>query len=136
MASSHVSGTMGVLCSRGAPMSKRRWFQSSGMRCAGNVIHVSPMLMWELSWVRKMGLEDIDWDPERHCACCRLRRADRGETVEDLAPPSETRPKFFVCDDGEHATPSGSPPRARAPRGDTPRHLKLVRPLRPESEET
>lgn len=125
---------MGVLSSRGAFMSKRRRFSGSGMRRSENVIHVSPSLMWELSWVRKMGLEDIDWDPERYCTCCRSRRADRGETVEDLAPPSQTRPKFLLQDDGEHATPSASTPGARSKSGGMPRHLKLVRPLRPEHE--
>ncbi|XXX77800.1 hypothetical protein WMF30_03370 [Sorangium sp. So ce134] len=117
-------------------MSKRRWFHSNGMRRSGNVIHVSPMLMWELSWVRKMGLEDIDWDPERYCVCCTAERAARGEAVEALAPPSKTRPNLFVQDDGEHATPSGSPPRRPSRSGAMPRHLKLVRPPRPEPEQT
>ncbi|AUX28532.1 MULTISPECIES: hypothetical protein [Sorangium] len=115
-------------------MSKRRWFHSSGVRRSGNVIHVSPTLMWELSWVRKMGLEDIDWDPERYCACCIAERATRGEAVEDLAPPSKTRPDFFVRDDDVHAAPSGGPPRGAS--GAMPRHLKLVRAPRPEPEET
>ncbi|AUX29215.1 MULTISPECIES: hypothetical protein [Sorangium] len=117
-------------------MSKRRWLHSSGMRRADNVIHVSPMLMWELSWVRKMGLEDIDWDPGRYCVCCRAERAARGEAVEALAPPSKTRPDCFMRDDGEHATPSGSPPRSPSGRGGMPLHLKLVRPPRPEPEDT
>ncbi|XXY44086.1 hypothetical protein WME91_29170 [Sorangium sp. So ce269] len=116
-------------------MSKRRRFNSNGMRRSGNVIHVSPTLMWELSWVQKMGLDDIDWDPQRHCECCRAERATPGEAVDDLAPPSETRPKLLLPDSGEHAAPSGSPSRARSERGGMPRHLKLVRPLRPEPEE-
>ncbi|WP_437732379.1 hypothetical protein [Sorangium sp. So ce1335] len=113
-------------------MSKRRRFNSSGVRRSGNVIHVSPMLMWELSWVRKMGLEDIDWDPERDCLCCRAERIALGEPVEDLAPPSKTRPKLLLRDDVELATLSASPPRSPSGSGGMLRHLKLVRPLRPE----
>ncbi|XXT19267.1 hypothetical protein WME94_54490 [Sorangium sp. So ce429] len=112
-------------------MSKRRRFNSNGMRRSGNVIHVNPTLMW----VQNLGLDDIDWDPERLCECCRAERAARGEAVEDLAPPSESRPKLLLPDSGEHAAPSGSPSRARSERGGMPRHLKLVRPLRPEHEE-
>ncbi|WP_437953841.1 hypothetical protein WME98_26435 [Sorangium sp. So ce296] len=117
-------------------MSKRRWFSSNGMHRSGNVIHVSPTLMWELSWVRKMGLEDIDWDPARYCVCCRAERAALGEAVEELAPPSKARPNLFVRDDGEHATPSCGPPRSPSGSGGMPRHLKLVRPPRPERNET
>ncbi|WP_437619591.1 hypothetical protein [Sorangium sp. So ce1151] len=84
------------------------------MRRSGNVIHVSPTLLWELSWVRKMGLEDIDWDPERYCCeCCTSLHAVRGEAVEDLVPLSKTRPKLLLRDDGDHATPCGSPITAR-----------------------
>ncbi|WP_437303757.1 hypothetical protein [Sorangium sp. So ce388] len=116
-------------------MSKLRSFSSNGMRCSGNLIHVSSAQMWELAWVRKMGLEDIDWDPERYCACCRAERVARGAAVEDLAPPSQTRPKFPLRDHGEHATPSASASRARSASSGMPKHLKLVRPLRSEAEE-
>ncbi|WP_437827790.1 hypothetical protein [Sorangium sp. So ce1153] len=118
-------------------MSKRRWFSSNGMRRSGNVIHVSPTLLWELSWVRKMGLEDIDWDPERYCLCCRGERADRGEAVEALAPPpSEARPKLLLREDGEDAAASAGASRARSARRGMPRHVKLVRLLRPKPEQT
>ncbi|WP_233561030.1 hypothetical protein [Sorangium cellulosum] len=108
-------------------MPKRRRFSSNGMRRSGNVIHVSSTLMWELSWVRKMGLEDIDWDPLRDCLCCRAERAARGETVEDLAPPpSDTQPKLLLRrDDDEDATSSASPSRARTTRGGM-RHPTLL----------
>ncbi|WP_437588192.1 hypothetical protein [Sorangium sp. So ce1000] len=83
-------------------MAKRRRFSGNGTRRSGNVIHVSPRLMWELAWLRKLGLEDVDWDPELFCPHCRAERAARGEPVEEeLTPPSGTWPKFSLHDD-EH----------------------------------
>ncbi|WP_437795039.1 hypothetical protein [Sorangium sp. So ce693] len=84
-------------------MAKRRRFGGNGTRRSGNVIHVSPRLMWELAWLRKLGLEDVDWDPELCCPRCRAERAARGEPVEDqdLAPISGTWPKLPLHDD-EH----------------------------------
>ncbi|WP_242515279.1 hypothetical protein [Sorangium cellulosum] len=90
---------------------------------------MSSTLMWELSWVRKLGLEDIDWDPERYCEHCRAERAARGEAVEDIAPPSETRIKFRLLGDGKDAMPSAS---ASPARGGKPRRMKLVRLTRPD----
>ncbi|WP_437598177.1 hypothetical protein [Sorangium sp. So ce590] len=81
-------------------MAKRR-FRGNGMHRSGNVTHVSRMMMWELSMVRKLGLEDVDWDPEHGCPLCRAERAARGEPVEELTPPSGTRPKLPLHDD-EH----------------------------------
>ncbi|WP_441291080.1 hypothetical protein ACSRUE_11740 [Sorangium sp. KYC3313] len=80
-------------------MAKARRFSGSGMRRSGNVIHVSPRLMWELAWLRKLGLEDVDWDPELCCLHCRAERAERGEPVEDLAPPSGAWLKLPLHDD-------------------------------------
>ncbi|WP_437853194.1 hypothetical protein [Sorangium sp. So ce363] len=80
-------------------MAKRRGFSGNGTRRSGNVIHVSPRLLWELAWLRKLGLEDVDWDPELCCPHCRAERAARWEPVEDLAPPSGTWPKFLRDDD-------------------------------------
>jgi hypothetical protein len=108
-------------------MAKRRRISSSGMRRSENVIHVSQMLMWELAWVKKMGLEDVDWDPERDCPHCRAERAARGELVEDLTPPSGTRPRFLLHGDEEHVTHASRASRTRSQRGGKPRHMKLVR---------
>ncbi|WP_437764236.1 hypothetical protein WMF27_36520 [Sorangium sp. So ce281] len=69
-------------------MAKRRRFNGNGTRRSDNVIHVSPRLMWELAWLRKLGIEDVDWDPELCCPECRAERAARGEPVEELTPPS------------------------------------------------
>ena len=84
---------------------------------------------WERRMVRKLGLEDIDWDPERYCELCRAERAARGEAVEDIAPPSETRIKFRLLGDGKGAMPSAS---ASPARGGKPRRMKLVRLTRPD----
>ncbi|WP_437894941.1 hypothetical protein [Sorangium sp. So ce124] len=80
-------------------MAKRRRFSDNGTRRSGNVIHVSPRLMWELAWLRKLGLEDVDWDPEICCPHCRAEGAARGEPVEDLTPPSRTWPKLPLHED-------------------------------------
>jgi hypothetical protein len=70
-------------------VAKRRRFSGNGTRRSGNVIHVSPRLMWELAWLRKLGLEDVDWDPELCCPHCRAQRAARGEPVVGVSrrPP-------------------------------------------------
>lgn len=111
-------------------MSKRRRFLPNGTRRSGNVIHVSTMQMWEAAWVRKLGLEDVDWHPERDCEHCRAERAARGEAVEDITPPSGSRLKFLLLGDREQAWPSASVSRARRENGRISRHLKLVRSLR------
>ncbi|WP_129345323.1 hypothetical protein [Sorangium cellulosum] len=46
--------------------------------------------------VRTLGLEDIDWDPERYCKHCIAKRAAREEAVAEVAPPSDSRPKLRV----------------------------------------
>jgi hypothetical protein len=117
-------------------MAKRRRFSGNGVRRSGNVIHVSPRLMWELAWLRKLGLEDTGWDPERYCPHCRAERAARGEPVEDLTPPSGPRLKFLLHDgDDTHATPTRRASRTGGKRGGKPRPMKLVRPPRSEHTE-
>ncbi|WP_437523150.1 hypothetical protein WME79_33500 [Sorangium sp. So ce726] len=51
-------------------MSRRRRINTNDMPRSGNVIHVSARQMWELAWVRKLGLEDIEWDPAHSCEHC------------------------------------------------------------------
>ncbi|WP_437894176.1 hypothetical protein [Sorangium sp. So ce124] len=115
-------------------MPKRRRIDTSDMPRSGNVIYVSTRQMWELSWVRKLGLEDIDWNPARYCEHCRAERADRGDAVEDIVPPSGTQPRFLPQDDGEHTAPSVGASRARSERGGTPRPPENV--LSPQPERT
>lgn len=112
-------------------MAKRRRFSGSGMRRSGNVVHVSPRLMWELAWVRKLGLEDVDWDPALYCPHCRAEGAARGEPMEDLSPPSRTRLKLLPHDD-THRTPVRRASRSGSRRGGKPRPTKLVPPPRSE----
>jgi hypothetical protein len=107
-------------------MAKRRRISGNGMRHSGNVIHVSSRLRWELALVRTLGLEDVDWDPELCCPHCRAERAARGEPVEDLTPPSGTRPKLLL--DDEDATPTRRARPTCSKGGGTSRPLKLVRP--------
>ncbi|KYG01113.1 hypothetical protein BE21_56805 [Sorangium cellulosum] len=83
---------------------------------------------WERKWVRKMGLEDIPWDPERCCEHCIAERAARGEAVEEVAPPSGSRPKLL----------RGIPPGAGGSKGWSKRGgkqtlLKLARSKRKDS---
>jgi hypothetical protein len=79
---------------------------------------------WERKWVRKMGLDDIPWDPEQCCEHCLAERAARGEAVEEVAPPSESRPKPLLSV-GWATTPPG----AGVPKGRSKRRgqLRLVR---------
>ncbi|WP_433933393.1 hypothetical protein AB3662_03700 [Sorangium cellulosum] len=87
---------------------------------------LSHMGKWERAWVREFGLEDIDWDPERCCEQCMARRTARGDTVEELAPPSGIRPKLLTDLGWVRDTPSADDPRLQSSRRSEPTHLKLV----------
>jgi hypothetical protein len=131
-ASKFVDGRMGGLIREGAPMSKRRPINTANMPRSGNAIHASAREMWELAWLRKLGLEDIAWDAARYCEDCRAERAAQGEDVEDIAPPSGTRSNFLTPDDGEDTTPSANAPRTRGESDGKLAHLALARPRRPD----
>ncbi|WP_437294067.1 hypothetical protein [Sorangium sp. So ce426] len=113
-------------------MPKRRPINTTNMPRSGNVPHVSARERWELAWLRKLGLENIAWDPARFCEDCRAERAAQGEDVEDVAPPSGMRSNFLTPDDGGDATPSANTPRARSESDGKPAHLALARPRRPD----
>ncbi|WP_437578197.1 hypothetical protein [Sorangium sp. So ce887] len=74
--------------------------------------------------VRKLGLEDIPWDPEQCCEHCIAKRAARGEAVEELVPPSENRAKLLLSL-GWAKTPPGAGARER--RSNRRGKLELVR---------
>ncbi|AUX28846.1 uncharacterized protein SOCE836_009310 [Sorangium cellulosum] len=79
---------------------------------------------WERKWVRKMGLDDIPWDPEQCCEHCLAARAARGDAVEEIAPPSESRPKpLLIVGEPKTAAGAGGPKRPSKRRG----KLRLVR---------
>ncbi|WP_437653850.1 hypothetical protein [Sorangium sp. So ce1182] len=78
---------------------------------------------WERKWVRKLGLDDIPWDPERCCEHCIATQVARGEAVEELAPSSGSRPKPLLGLGWEK-----TPPRVGGPKGRSKLTLlKLVR---------
>ncbi|MGK4007414.1 hypothetical protein WMF31_32630 [Sorangium sp. So ce1036] len=86
--------------------------------------------------VRKLGLEDIDWDPEQYCKHCIAKRAARGEAVAEVAPSSDSRPKLRVSL-GWAKTPAV----ARSPKGWSKRRgkltlVKLVRAARRERQDS
>ncbi|WP_437853200.1 hypothetical protein [Sorangium sp. So ce363] len=115
-------------------MSKRRPINTTNMPRSGNVIHVSAREMWELAWLRKLGLEDVEWDAGRFCEECRAERAAQREDVEDIAPPSGMR-FYFLIPGGEDTTPSANAPRTRSESDGKPTPLTLARPRRPDSTE-
>ncbi|WP_437973680.1 hypothetical protein WMF11_33745 [Sorangium sp. So ce295] len=72
-------------------MSNHRRNNTSDMPRSGNVSHLSARERWELAWVRRLGLEDVNWDAEGYCEDCRAERAAREEAAEDIANTPETR---------------------------------------------
>jgi hypothetical protein len=91
---------------------------------------------WERKWVRKMGLEDIPWDPERCCEHCIAERAARGEAVEEVAPPSGSRPKLLLGLGWAKTPPGAGGPKGRSKGGGKLTLLKLVRSSRIEREDS
>lgn len=113
-------------------MPKRRKSLSSNMPRSGNVIHVSQVQLLDLAWVKKFGLEDVDWDPATCCPECIAERAERGEIVEELDPPSGTRVRSSVVLDVERAAPAARGRRASRKRSGERPQLKLVRSRTPD----
>ncbi|KYG07554.1 hypothetical protein BE21_28855 [Sorangium cellulosum] len=74
-----------------------------------------------------MGLEDIPWDPERCCEHCIAERAARGEAVEEVAPPSGSRPKLLLRLGGATTPPGAGGRKGRSKGGGKQTLLKLVR---------
>ncbi|WP_437912147.1 hypothetical protein WME73_33320 [Sorangium sp. So ce302] len=72
-------------------MSNQRRNNTSDMPRSGNVNHLSARERWELAWVRRLGLEDVQWDAERYCEHCRAERAAREEAAEDIAKAPGSR---------------------------------------------
>ncbi|WP_437711854.1 hypothetical protein WMF45_41525 [Sorangium sp. So ce448] len=113
-------------------MARRQPINTKNMPRSGNVIHVSAREMWELAWLRKLGLEDIEWDAARYCEHCRAERAAQEEELEEIAPPSGMRFNLLISDDGEDNAPSANAPRTRSESNGKPISLTLVRPRRPD----
>ncbi|WP_437814805.1 hypothetical protein [Sorangium sp. So ce1078] len=82
---------------------------------------------WERKWVRKLGLEDIPWDPERCCEHCVAKRAARGEAVEELVPPSGSRATPLLGLGWARSSSSADSSKGRSKRGGKLTLLKLVR---------
>ncbi|WP_437318009.1 hypothetical protein [Sorangium sp. So ce385] len=74
-----------------------------------------------------MGLEDIPWDPERYCEHCVAERAARGEAVEEVAPPSGSRPKLLLGLGWAKTPPGAGGPKGRSKGSGKQTLLKLVR---------
>lgn len=97
---------------------------------------LSALSDWERMWVRKLGLDDIPWDPEQCCEHCVAKRAARGEAVEEPVPPSGSRAKPVLSHGWAKIPPSASGPKARSKRGGKLTVLKLVRSPRVERKES
>lgn len=115
-------------------MPKRRKFPSGKFPRSGNVIHVSRVQLLDLAMVKKLGLEDVDWEPATCCHHCIEERIVRGEVVEESAPPSGTGWQLSGIFDAEALAPSARAPRASRKRRDTRPRLRLVRPRVPDHE--
>ncbi|WP_437571455.1 hypothetical protein [Sorangium sp. So ce542] len=74
-----------------------------------------------------MGLEDIPWDPERCCEHCIAERAARGEAMEEVAPPSGSRPKLLLGLGWAKTPPGAGGPTGWSKCGGKQTLLKLVR---------
>ena len=91
---------------------------------------------WEREWVRKLGLDDIPWDPEQCCELCIAKRAARGEAVEELVPPSENRAKLLLSLGWAKTPPTAVGPRGRSKRRGKLRLVKLERTARRERKDS
>jgi hypothetical protein len=72
-------------------MPKHRRSRGDNPPPSGKRPSLSKMGEWERMWVRRLGLEDIDWDPEKYCVHCIAEREAREAAAEELAPPSGPR---------------------------------------------
>ncbi|WP_437968559.1 hypothetical protein WMF04_04375 [Sorangium sp. So ce260] len=91
---------------------------------------------WERMMVRKLGLDDIPWDPERCCEHCIAKRAARGEAVEELVPPSRSRAKPLLGLGWARSSSSADDSKGRSKRGGKLTLLKLVRSPRDEGKDS
>jgi hypothetical protein len=57
---------------------------------------LSARVEWERMWVRRFGLDDVEWDPEESCEHCIEKRAAREAVMAELASRSGNRPKRRV----------------------------------------
>jgi hypothetical protein len=46
---------------------------------------LSPREQWEQEMVRKLGLEDVEWDPQESCSCCAAEREAQAEEAREEA---------------------------------------------------
>jgi hypothetical protein len=80
---------------------------------------------WEQMWVRRLGLEDVEWDPEESCEHCIAKRAAREAVMEELVSRSGNRSRQRLS---HGAIPSRAGRRRRRSKGRCRRLLlKLVR---------
>lgn len=96
---------------------------------------LSRMSEWEQMWVRRLGLEDVDWDPELYCPHCIVKRAAREEVMEELAPPSGRRPRLLLSFGLARLPPRAGGRKRRSKRRGKRVLLKLVRLARIERED-
>jgi hypothetical protein len=97
---------------------------------------LSARVEWERMWVRRLGLEDVEWDPKLHCEHCIAKRVARAAVMEELASRSGSWPKLRLSGGwAKHPPRAGG--RKRRSKGRCRRLLlKLVRLARLEHEDS
>ena len=108
-------------------MPMRRKARRDDIPPSGRRPSLSGMGEWERRMVRKLGLDDIPWDPERCCEHCMAKLGARGEAVEELAPPSGSRSKLLSGLAWAKTPPRVGRRGARSKHGGKRTLLKLVR---------
>ena len=105
----------------------RRNSSGSDVPPSGRRPSPSAMGEWERMWVRRLGLEDVEWDPELHCEHCIAKRAAWEAVMEELASRSGNRPKLRLSP-GWEKIPLRAGRRSRRSKGRCRRLLlKMVR---------
>ncbi|WP_159396645.1 hypothetical protein [Sorangium cellulosum] len=76
---------------------------------------------WEQARMRELGLEDVAWDPERHCEQCIARHAARDGAAAEVDPAHGMRPRLLRSRGSWTTTPAAAAPRERTRPGDKPK---------------